>query len=397
MDDNSDHEEVFPEDEGDDEVEGPSLTQSGMLTTHTASVGKKILLSRGFDTKLKSTIDSLRRRELAGSFKVALATAELMKVVVSAAKWNSAQSVMEQVREIGKMLIDAAPLELAIGNIVRRVLSIIREEYLSFQRTVDAAAQGEPLRELDPYSSPALYKMLAHEKHEDYTQGYNIKAAVITSISELIDEISNLYRNIADQALQHIHANEVIMTFGLSHTVEEFLKAAARKRKFEVIVAESAPSLMGRETVLALAKEGIETTLIPDSAIFAMMARVNKVIIGTHAVMANGGLIALTGTHALALAAKHHEVPMVVCMGLYKLCPLYPTHDQDSFNNIFAPNPILSFEEVPDCEHVRVENPAFDYVPPELISLFLTNFGGQSPSYIYRLLVEYYHPSDYLL
>ena len=48
--------------------------------------------------------------------------------------------------------------------------------------------------------------------------------------------------NIAAQALDHIHANEVIMTVGYSKTVEAFLKGAARKRKFEVIVAESAPS-----------------------------------------------------------------------------------------------------------------------------------------------------------
>ena len=32
------------------------------------------------------------------------------------------------------------------------------------------------------------------------------------------------------------------MTAGYSKTVEAFLKGAARKRKFEVIVAESAPS-----------------------------------------------------------------------------------------------------------------------------------------------------------
>ena len=40
-----------------------------------------------------------------------------------------------------------------------------------------------------------------------------------------------------------------------------------------------------------LASAGIDTTLITDSAVFAMMARVNKVIIGTHTVMANGGLV----------------------------------------------------------------------------------------------------------
>jgi translation initiation factor eIF-2B subunit beta len=35
------------------------------------------------------------------------------------------------------------------------------------------------------------------------------------------------------------------MTYGGSRTVEEFLKSAARKRRFEVIVAESAPSYVG--------------------------------------------------------------------------------------------------------------------------------------------------------
>lgn len=47
--------------------------------------------------------------------------------------------------------------------------------------------------------------------------------------------------NIAMQALEHIHSNEVIMTVGRSRTVEAFLKDAARKRKFHVIVAECAP------------------------------------------------------------------------------------------------------------------------------------------------------------
>ena len=38
--------------------------------------------------------------------------------------------------------------------------------------------------------------------------------------------------NIAAQALDHIHSNKVIMTAGYSKTVEAFLKAAARKRKY---------------------------------------------------------------------------------------------------------------------------------------------------------------------
>jgi len=34
---------------------------------------------------------------------------------------------------------------------------------------------------------------------------------------------------------------------------------------------------------------------------------------------------------------------------------------------------ILKFEEADDVDHVHVENPAYDYIPPELVSLFVTN------------------------
>ena len=34
-------------------------------------------------------------------------------------------------------------------------------------------------------------------------------------------------------------------------------------------------------------------------------------------------------------------------------------------------------------------------VPPDLISLLITNIGGNHASYIYRLLQQEYHPDDY--
>lgn len=46
---------------------------------------------------------------------------------------------------------------------------------------------------------------------------------------------------------------------------------------------------------------------------------------------------------------------------------------------------------------MHVPNPALDYIPPHLISLFITDTGGYTPSYVYRLLTEYYSREDYLL
>ena len=185
---------------------------------------------------------------------------------------------------------------------------------------------------------------------------------------------------------------QVILTHGRDPTVEAFLKSAHKKRTFDVIVAETSPSGEGHQTAVALAEAGISTTLIADVAVFAMMARVNKVIVGAHGVMANGGLITTAGCHLLALAAQHASVPLVACAGLYKLTPLFPS-GPESFNVLLSPQPMVRYDE--GLEGVHVPNPAYDYVPPELVSLLITNSGPSHASYIYRLLAEYYHQEDY--
>jgi hypothetical protein len=46
-----------------------------------------------------------------------------------------------------------------------------------------------------------------------------------------------------------------------------------------------------------------------------------QVLVGAHAVLANGGVIAPSGVHMVALAAKRHSIPLVVLVGLHKLSP----------------------------------------------------------------------------
>lgn len=127
----------------------------------------------------------------------------------------------------------------------------------------------------------------------------------------------------------------------------EFLQNAAAKRKFKVIVVESAPSLNGQTMAHMLAERGIDVTLIPDSAVFAMMSRVNKVVIPAAAVVANGGLIAQSGLYNIAVAAQKCAVPVVCVAGLIKLCPLY-AHDIDVLNELVAPSSIFNYEDAAD-------------------------------------------------
>jgi translation initiation factor eIF-2B subunit beta len=105
----------------------------------------------------------------------------------------------------------------------------------------------------------------------------------------------------------------------------------------------------------------------------------------------------------VALAASRHAVPFVVLTGLHKLSPLFP-HDPDvTLNDLKSPAQLLDFDAIADSlpadgqgvgPDLHVPNPFLDYVPPGLISLFITDAGCHCPSYVYRLLAEYYSPED---
>ena len=54
-----------------------------------------------------------------------------------------------------------------------------------------------------------------------------LKSLVIQSINDLLEDLEESCIMIANQALEHIHSAEVIMTAGRSRTVEAFLIQAA--------------------------------------------------------------------------------------------------------------------------------------------------------------------------
>lgn len=124
-----------------------------------------------------------------------------------------------------------------------------------------------------------------------------------------------------------------------------------------------------------LAKLKIKTTLIYDTAIFAIMPRVSKVITATHAVMAHGGLQAMAGTYGMAVAAKYYSVPFMVLMPLYKLSPTYQgVLNQDGFNDKESClKGVLNSSDALLLEHVEVHNSIYDYVSPEYITLLITS------------------------
>jgi translation initiation factor eIF-2B subunit beta len=126
------------------------------------------------------------------------------------------------------------------------------------------------------------------------------------------------------------------------------------------------------------------------------MPKINKVIIGTRAIMANGGLISYNGVYNVCLCASMFSIPVIVVGGTFKLTPMYPfTHE--TFNEYVSPDKIYKSDYKEDISNIKFNTPAYDYVPSEFISIYLTNHGSQNPAYIYRLFAELYSQEDYFL
>lgn len=67
---------------------------------------------------------------------------------------------------------------------------------------------------------------------------------------------------------------------------------------------------------------------------------------------------------------------------IWQLCPLYPHNPEVLLNEFRCPSDLLDFGEFSDCMDygslggsplLHVVNPAFDYVQPKLVSLFITD------------------------
>ncbi|KAI9750112.1 MAG: hypothetical protein M4579_006599 [Chaenotheca gracillima] len=453
----------------------------------------------------------LKRRQIRNSRPCAIATAYLLLRVVSQFRWTEVGQLIERVQKVGRRLCAAQPRELVVGNIVRRVLGLIREE-AEDDRDVDASQFSDagsetpgssPHKDLShsterlPFSSTisppthgivdsiesnvsdgesrSTEELSAEEElsqsrrpplltsHTSYatqnaapmvqsmfslltqegtpspiptptgTQSPNLRSSLIAAhiaklgrstqrdlkpdiiggIEEIIDELDQVDDQIAAYALEHIHSNEIILTHTSSLTVQKFLLKAATKRKFTVIHAESYPNdheatyatiagksnkedhdELGTEAFQKpLTAAGITVILIPDSGVFALMSRVNKVILGTHAVLANGGLVAASGAKTIAKAAQMHRTPVVIVSGVYKLSPVYP-FDFEGLIEYGDASKIFGYEDGDLVQKVDVENPLFDYVPAELVDLYITNLGGHAPSYLYRIVSDHYRTED---
>ncbi|KAF7322623.1 Translation initiation factor eIF-2B subunit beta [Mycena chlorophos] len=353
----------------------------------------------------------LRRRQLVGSRATALETLLVLRQVISKSRFSNLEQLVAIVRGVGRRLVEAQPKEHSVGNTVRKVLHHIREEYNTATGGATAGASssgggfsisrfvalGQPRKQTTVLKTESKSTIKEDDPDDPDAFARSLKPVLMEAIQDVLDELETVYDNVGKNAQNHIHSDEIIMTLGMSKTVESFLISASHHRNYTVMVLETAPSYAGRDMSKALSEAGISTFLVPDSSIYGLMSRVNKVILGTHAILANGGMFAVTGSMLVATAAHVHSTPVMVCAGQFKLTPLWNLYHQYGALDFGDPSQVLGFENGALLDKVDVVNPFYDYVPPNLVDAYITNDGDHPPTSIYRLIKETYDDEDYEL
>ncbi|AGI47213.1 ribose 1,5-bisphosphate isomerase [Thermoplasmatales archaeon BRNA1] len=189
---------------------------------------------------------------------------------------------------------------------------------------------------------------------------------------------------IAKIGAKRIKDGDVIMTHCNSSAAIGVIAEAVRQGKdIKVYATESRPWRQGILTVNDLAKAGVDTTMIIDSAVRTVMKRVDRVFVGADTITSSGSLINKIGTSQVALCANEAGAEFNVCSETYKFSPktLFGdsvTIEERNVSEVVKPG------EIP--ESVKVFNPVFDRTPAKYIDNIITEIGIMSPGSVYGVM-----------
>ena len=185
-----------------------------------------------------------------------------------------------------------------------------------------------------------------------------------------------------DTVMTHCNAG-ALATVGYGTALGVIRATKESGKNIKVIATETRPVQQGsRLTAFELKHDGIDVSLIPDTAVGYTMANslVNGVVVGADRILRTGHVFNKIGTYQVATMAKKHSIPFYVAAPLstfdLESRPEDVIIEQRKASEVTG---IGDKKTAPDG--IDVINPAFDMTPPGLISGIITENGIAKPPY----------------
>jgi len=219
-----------------------------------------------------------------------------------------------------------------------------------------------------------------------------IKESVINTAKQMAEDDVRTNKTMGKYGSELFDDNDTIMThcnagalatvaYGTALGVIRATKESGKNIK--VIATETRPVQQGsRLTAFELKHDGIDVSLIPDTAVGYTMAKglVKKVIVGADRILRTGHVFNKIGTYQVATMAKQHGIPFYVAAPLSTFD--LKSNPEDVIIEQRNPSEVTNIGDKKTApEDIEVINPAFDITPPELITGIITEKGILMPPY----------------
>lgn len=221
----------------------------------------------------------------------------------------------------------------------------------------------------------------ARVAEEALAAGADPVRAIVEDTVESLNRRYSTMQAVGDRLADLVPQGGTILTQCFGETIIGTLIRAARRsgKDFRVFCAETRPYLQGaRLTASCFAQMGFDTTVITDNMVAYAMERegIDLFTSAADTIALDGHIANKIGTLQMAILAKYFGVPYYVT-GI-------PDRDKHSRDDIVIemrdPRQVLSYRGIPNTvPEVKAIYPAFDVVPPHLISGVVTDRGVYVP------------------
>jgi translation initiation factor eIF-2B subunit alpha len=207
----------------------------------------------------------------------------------------------------------------------------------------------------------------------------DIAAALETRCNTFLNDCDGGPKQQINDLLPFVRSSSKILVHGCGQLLALAVACAVQQRPgVQFYVAEGLPASQTRphgagSLLLERAKQTPEgfnlkgvlpasCVVVPDSAVGALMAEVDFVLMGANSVTEHGGLVHLLGSLQIAIVAHAMHVPCYVLCETFKFSHNFPlsTTDLKQPNNAVVP--------------------AVEFVPPSMITLIFSEQGIMPPS-----------------
>ncbi|KAL7691085.1 putative nagB/RpiA transferase [Plasmopara halstedii] len=283
----------------------------------------------------------------------------------------------KRLRPLIQYLIDCRPLNIGMGNAIRRLRRVIGST--------------------PPELSEEEAKRRIRDEMDDYVQSRILLAS----------------RAVVKIAQSKLNPGDVILTYARANVVEELLLETAKTAPetaatLRVIVVDSRPHYEGRKLVGSLAGAGLQCSYLQINALSYIMREVTKVFLGASAFMSNGVAVARAGTALVAMTAHEANVPVLFCCETYKFSDRVQL-DAITHNELGDPDDLVSsycidkrrrtgrnvtssghiLSDWRDLVDLKLLNLVYDVTPIDYVSMVITEVGMIPPTSIPAIMREY--------